>query len=153
MQGADFLLLRIKLIAKLIVFPSGGHHLCLPVITCIVRACVLDWTLACCKYSQPHQLIDIVFSVIVLWGRKFHSFAFKQRQNIIPRDPGFGPSKVIEQKHFCFISSYRSILVIGRVFKYAITENKSERFQHKCFCTIIRSIYYEVSIFTSTMNQ
>ena len=94
-----------------------------------------------------------VFTVNVLWGRKFCSFTFKKDQHIMTRDQVFRPSKVVEKKYFCFFRSYSSILVISRVFKYANIENKFEWFQHKCFSTIGRSSYYEVSIFTSTMNS
>ena len=91
--------------AKLIVFPSGSHNLCLPVFNCIGRASMLDWSLSCYKYSHigwDHN----IFTVNVLWGRWFYSFAFKQKQHIMPMDQVFGPSKVIEQKSFCFFRSY-----------------------------------------------
>ena len=138
--------------AKLKVFPPTSHHLHLAVITCIVRASVLDWTLACCKYSHISWDHNI-FTVNVLCGRWFWSFGFKQNQYFMIWDQVFGSSKVIEQKQFCFFRFFLSILVISRIFKYAITENKFERVQHKCFCTIDWSRYYEAFVFSSSINE
>ena len=117
---------------KLIIFPTRKHHLCLPVITCIASASVLDWTLACSEYS--HICWDhIIFTVNVYSGMYFCSFILKQKQHIMPMDQVFGPSTIIEQKHFCFFRSSLCILVISRVFKYVITKYWFERFQHKFF--------------------
>ena len=136
-----FLLLWRKLMAtKLLVFPSGSHHLFLPVITSIVRAYVLDWTLACCKNSHISWDHNI-FTVNVVWGRLIYSFTFKQKQHIMPRDQIFGPSNAIEQKHVCFFRSYPSIIVISRVFKHGITEILSATYMRiYCSSTKIRLI-------------
>ena len=52
---------------KRIVLPSGSHHFCLPFITSIARAAVLDWTLAYWKYSHISRDCNI-FIVKIFFG-------------------------------------------------------------------------------------
>ena len=104
-----------KIMLKLIVFPLNSRHLSLLVTICIIRVNIV---------VNIATSVDInIILLEMFFGVCNFTTSFSSNTALHTSFQIFWLSKFIEQKHFRFLRSYSCILIISRIFNYAITKN------------------------------